>query len=364
MSDPNVEVVDNVTYVGGQAAEQETSGDVSDAVGDERAAAKEAVRKAWEAEGKADPEKRLKEAKDVSTDETEEAPEEEKPKAKAKPEEDEDALALKNAMRNREKLAKAKAKQNEEIQKVQQEMQNQWRQLQQQKAYLEQEARKFEKFKKDPVAAFQELYGKGREEEFILGLAQQNTPEGRQAALLKQMQDQIQEQNNWRQEQLRQQQEAMVRQQQHQEIQYRQHIEQRFNQHAFNEEKHPHLATFYAGREQAAIAEGDLIAMKYQELTGNIAQPEEIAEYMEELLAERAEKLYKKRIGEKVGQPAQAAPVVVPKGNKGKSLTPAVTSQRNGGARSMESLDGEERLQAAREAVKAAFAAEQAKQRG
>lgn len=363
MSNPNVEVVDDVTFVGGQAAEQETGNAPEGDHSDERAAAEEAVRKAWAKEGKSDPEVRQKEVvKANEPEDTEKEPEVPEAKPKEKKEEDEDALALKNAMRNREKIAKAKAKQNEEIARVQQEMQNQWRQLQQQKAYIEAEARKFEKFKKDPVSAFQELYGRGREEEFILSLAQQNTPEGRQAALLKQMQEQIEEQNNWRQEQLRQQQEALKAQEQHREIQYRQHIEQRFAKHAFDEDKHPHLSTFYAGREQAAIAEGDLIAMKYHELTGNIAQPEEIAEYMEELLAERAEKLYTKRSNSKPVQVQQA--VVVPKGNKGKSLTPAVTSQRNGGSRPLESLDGEERLQAAREAVKAAFAAEQAKQRG
>mgnify|MGYP003417808709 CR=1 FL=1 len=370
MSVENVQLGESeVTFVDGQASEQEDTGlSTGEGARDaEREAAKAAVAKAWKSEGKSEPESRMKE----KVSEEEEVPADtedgEKPAkaVKEEPVEDEDAITLRKALNNREKLVKAKAAQAEQARQTQEQLQRQWYQIKQREAELERQAQQFEQFKKDPVKAFHALYGQGREEEFILGLAQQNTPEGRQAAMLRQMQEQIEEQKNWQQNVLRQQQEAMERQRQAQEVQYRQSVEERFMKHAFDEAKHPHLATMYAGMERAAIAHGDLVAIQFRELTGKEAEPEDIAEYLEEELAKKAAALYKKVNPNKVNNTLEAPQVVASKPvGKGKTLTPSAVSQRNGGQRSVESLDGDERLEAAKQAVKAAFAAEAAKQRG
>lgn len=370
MSVENVQIGESeVTFVDGHASEQEDIGlstgeDARDA---EREAAKAAVAKAWKSEGKSEPEVRMKEKVSEQEEVPADAEDGEEPAkaVKEEPVEDEDAITLRKALNNREKLAKAKAAQAEQSRQAQEQLQRQWYQIKQREAELERQAQQFEQFKKDPVKAFHALYGQGREEEFILGLAQQNTPEGRQAALLRQMQEQIEEQKAWQQNVLRQQQEAMERQRQAQEVQYRQSIEERFMKHAFDESKHPHLATMYAGMERAAIAHGDLVAIQFRELTGKEAEPEDIAEYLEEELAKKAAALYKKTNPNKVNNTVEAPQVVASKPvGKGKTLTPSAVSQRNGGQRSLESLDGDERLEAAKQAVKAAFAAEAAKQRG
>lgn len=350
----------DVTFVGGHAVEQHDAPDVPADRAEELEAAKKAVREAIEKAGKdgAEDGKRLSKksdpysAKEDNSDETEGRQE----PTRAKEEGDEEEAKLSRILKNREKLAKAKAAQNVELQKQQAQMQQAYRQLQAEKQAVEAERAKLARLKSDPAAAIRDAGWDP--EEFILSLAKEGTEEGKVARLLREQQEQLKQMNQWREEQLRQREEYARRTQQQQAVQHRQSVEQQFLGHALNEEARPHTAAFYKGREGTLVAEGDLVAAQYRELTGQEASLEDIAEYIEEQLAQRATAWYEKSAGGKRPQPQQAA---APKPGKpaktsGKTLTSGGSSERRALGKSLADLDGEERLQAAREAVKLAIA--------
>lgn len=375
------ETADNVTFVGGRAVEQHDAGDTPDgAHGDELAAAKEAVRKALAKEAGEEGAKTAKKSKDSdaytppgmkrgkSDDEEAPASEKAKPKAKAKegpgdePAEDsEEAKAVKHVLKQREKLAKAKQQQNNEFQQQQQQLQQQWAQIQAENARIQREKERLLALKKDPARAVREAGWDP--EEFILDLARDGTPEGQQARLLRELKEQQAQMLQWKEEQAQAQRQAQEQYQMQRMVQARQNIEKTFTDGAMNGEKYPHLAAFYKGREHALIAEGDLVAAQYREASGgNECSLEQIADYIEEQLAERANAWYEsKSASKKLANGAQevAAPEGKGKpaqgGSRGKALTGSVASERRALGRDLSDLDGEERLLAAREAVKVAM---------
>jgi hypothetical protein len=374
----------NVTFVGGKAVEQHEAPDVEDAHADEREAAKAAVKKAIEkaADDSAKSSKRAAkqdpfkppgakkegekadegegEGEDEDEDEAEDKP---APKPKAKPKDDDDDLdpetiGLKQALKAREKLAKARQKQNDEHQRAQYELQRQYHALQERERQLQSEAARIQALKTDPARAIKEAGWDP--EDFILSLAQEGTPEGKVARLVREQQAKLAEVEQWRQEQYRAQQEAYQRAQLQEASHRRMSVEQEFRQLAFNEDKYPHMTSFYQGREQALIAEGDLIAAQFRHATGGReASLQDIADYIEEQLAERANSWYEKRSKknktqqdgsyELPGKPARG-------GSRGKTLSSSGSSERRALPSRLEDLDGDERLQAAREAVGLALA--------
>lgn len=368
-----------VTFVGGKAVEQkEASGlpSTGDAQHDsEREAAVKAVR---EAIGKA-----AKEAKEstpraqkasgfrpegATADDDEPAP---KAPAKAKPaEEDEeldlDKASVKQLFKQREKLASAKREQvtqyQREMAQLQQErqaFQAEMQRLQHEKAQFQRQAQRLAKLKDDPAAAVMEA---GWEpEEFIINLAKEGTEEGKQARLQRQMQQELAEMRQWKQQQAQQAEQARQYYEHQQQVQYRQSVEKEFTAYALDEKVRPHTANFYKGRERALLAEGDYVAADYRELTGKEASLDQIADYIEEQLAERYQTWYD--TSRKLGlTKAEAHEVAASEtggepstGKRGKTLSGSMTSERRSLGSALKDLDGDERLEAAREAVRQAI---------
>lgn len=384
----------NVTFVGGKAVEQHESLD-SNVEDDVREDAKEAVRRAIAdaaSESKASEDKASKQdpfkpagAKNNS-DLSGKSPVTKKPakdsddpqrgpdgkflprsgksddsEADSDDEEvDPEKATLKQLFKHREKNAAPKKEVQSALQRERQQLaeetrkiQETWQQIQQERAQVERERERFAKLRKDPVAAIRDVGWDP--EQFIVDLARDGTPEGQAARQQRDMQQQLQEMRQWKEDQAKQQEHYAQQQQWQQQVQYRQHVEKTFLDDAVNEENRPHTAAFYKGRERALLSYADMIAAEYRDMSGGKeASLKEVADFIEEELAERAERWYVSKSGtKKVPAPQDAKPG---KGSKGKSLTPETASERRSlGRNALLDLDEEERLAAAREAVGAAL---------
>jgi hypothetical protein len=370
-----------VTFVNGKAVEQK-EGNSLPSTGDaqhdsERAAAVKAVREAIGKAAKEAKESAPKVAKQsgfrpegVTTDEDEGLMKAPAKAAKPEPEEDEevdlDKASVKQLFKHREKLAGAKrdavTKHQQEMAQLQQERQ-QFEQeklrIQQERLQIQRQAQRLAKLKSDPAQAVMEAGWDP--EEFIVNLAQEGTEAGKQARAHRQMQQELAEIRQWKQQQAEQYQQALQAQEHHQQVQFRQSVEQEFLTAAFDEKTRPHTASFYKGRERALIAEGDLIAADYREMTGREASLSEIADYVEEQLAERYKTWYEtsRKLGltkdeahEVAASETGGAPSA---GKRGKTLSGSISSERRSLGSALKDLDGDERLEAAREAVRQAI---------
>ncbi len=387
-----------VTFVGGKAVEQ-TEGLDSNLEQDERTAAKEAVRKAIEAAGDESAEDaKSSKAKDPfkpsgtksEADEKEEKDsppergpdgkflprdgkpadkgEKPKPPADAKEESDEpldlDKASVKQLLKQRERVAAMKRDAKDEISKAQQEFQAQQRQLYQmqqqyaqERAQLERERRNWQAIKSDPARAIRE--GGYDPEQFILDLAQEGTPEGQARRQQKEIQSQLAEIKAWREEQAQAQYRQQQQWQQQQVVQARQSAVKDFVSLGLNEEKYPHVANFYAGQERALVAFGDLAAEEYRNLSGGKeGSYADILDYIEDQLAERANTWYsKKQKGATSGQKADTQQTTEKPKSKGKTLNPESSGERRAhSSKALLDLDGDERLEAAKQAVARAMA--------
>jgi hypothetical protein len=382
----SVETVDGVTFEGGHAIEQDGGADGPEEGSqhaDEISEAKAAVRKALAKEageagaGKAkETEEKRKRALNAKSDREaaedgddedeapESKPEPKKPEPKAKDKEediDPNKASVREILKNREKLARAKQQQAQEIQQNQQYIQQLQAQVQQERQAIERERQRLALLRKDPVRAITEAGWDP--DDLILSLAQEGTPEGKMARMVREQQLQLQQMQSWREEQAREAQRQQEQYQHHQLIQARQNVERAFVQGALDESRYPHLADFYKGREYALIAEGDVVAGMVRDAVGREPTLEEIALAIEEELAERANSWYQKKYGTQKSQnePRQVATPDTagksPRGAKGKALSGSVTSERRALGKDLTSLDAEERLLTAREAVKVAMAA-------
>lgn len=274
---------------------------------------------------------------------------------------DEDASAVKKVLKNRAKIAKEKAVAAEEQRKWQGEFQRQKAELDHQRSQLQQQYQYFEHLKKNPVEAVQQAGWDP--ESFILDIAESGTPEGKQKAQLRAMQAQIDQHKSWQENLVKAQQQAFHQAQQRQAIQFRDTVEQQFLGACMNEEKAPLTASFYKGREAALISEGDIIAAQYRELTGKEASVSDIAEYIEEQLAERANAWYehkrKAQASQQDEEDESVAVVEPPAGAKRKSsktLTPDHGSgERRALTKDLTGLDDEELKEIAKQNVRLAI---------
>ena len=351
----------NVNFVAGHAQEQTEAGDTQIPEGDRDAAIK-AVKEALKAEG----ETAAKEAEEAHENDqyrpkVAKKAEADKQSAEAKTEEeaevDTDTASLKQVLKQRQRLAQAKAKQSEEFAKERQEARQAWAQIQHAKTQLEAERAKLMALKSDPAKAVREAGWDP--EEFIISLAKEGTDEGKMARLLRQQQEKLAEFDTWKQTQAQERQQQQEAAKMQHMTQYRQSIEQQFINHISQEEKFPHMNAFYKGRENSLIAEGDMVAAQYRNLTGKEASLEDIAEYIEESLAERANTWYENKSKSRQGNAPNVAGKST-KGAQGKTLTNAAASDRRSVASEIADLDGDERLAAAKDAVASALAASRA----
>ncbi len=362
-----------VTFVNGRAESQTTEGEGSGTPEGERAAAIAAVKEALKGEAAKAGESAAKEARaareqdplrprgdttrDANGKFVAKAAEPDVEPAKPKNEADEDAVSLKRVLQERKQIAATKAAQQVEFTKQQQQLQAYERHLQQQRAEIERDRKRYEVIKTDPVRAFRE--NGWDPESVILDLARDGTPEGAAARQQREFQAQLKEMQDWKLAQEQQRQEAQRQHEARQWDQRRAQVEQEFVSTALNEERHPHLASFYKGHEASLVAEGDSVADQYRALTGKEATSSEIAEYLEE----RAAKWYKtmssrsqapsaagqqNRQAVTQGRPTQGSAT-------GRTLSADDSSERRSLGASFKDLDGDERLAAAREAVGAAL---------
>lgn len=357
-----VETAGDVTFVNGIAAEQQTEGESAQPA-DEREAAVKAVREALQEEGK----KAAKEAKESrdqdplqprDTSERDEAgkfvakPRAQKatPEAKPEPTPEEDATSLKAVLRQRKQLAEAKAQASQAENRALQEVRQMRAQLEAERQEIHREKAKFELLRKDPTRAFREMGWDP--EEAILDMARSGTPEGKAAREARELQDSVRELREWKAQQARQAEEWQVQQQRRQAANYRQQVEKTFVGLAMDDTKHPHLAGMYKGHEAGLLAEADVIAEQYRNLTGKEASFEDVAEYLEE----RSANWYKS-----MSSRNQQAPIPVTKGKPaqgnatGRTLSPEGSSERRSLGTMTADLDDEERLARAKVAVGAAF---------
>jgi hypothetical protein len=366
----------NVTFVAGQPVEQTTEGAGSGIADGERSAAVAAVREALQKVG----EESAKEAASVKNPMKPEGmvtEEEEKAAAKAKSdrddkgrflpkqtpveptaEEDDDAPSLKKVLQNRQAVAHNKKAQADEAQRAMAELSQLRQQIAREQQYIAQERARLERLRSDPVQAIRD--NGWDPEEFIMTLAREGTPEGAEARRQRELQAQIQEMKSWKEQQ-----EARAREQQQQyEAQkkqhYRQVVEREFIKTAMDDSFAPNVASFYKGKEALLVAQGDAIAEQYRALTGKEATFPDIVEYLEEQLTG----WYKGRVGSQQAQTTPIAnalgtPVAVSPttGVTGRTLNPAATTERRTLGTVLKDLDGDERIEAAREAVSAALRA-------
>ncbi len=369
-----VEVVDDVTFVGGVAAEQNTDGESSLADG-ERAAAIAAVKEALKTEG----EQAAKDAKAAlekdplvpkkpksapkegspergedgkflpKTDPTAAAPD--KPVAA----DDDDAETLKRTLRERKQVAAIKAQQAQEYQRQTQQLQQFQAQLQAQARQIEQEKARLARLRSDPAQAIRD--NGWDPESFILDVAQEGTPEGQERRRQRAMEAKLKEFDDWKASLAKQAEEQEQASKRQQATQYRQQVEDEYLKIAMDEERHPFVASLYKDNETGLIALGDDIAEKYRRLTGKEASFSDIAEYLEE----RTALWYKSRVGNQNPTASQqvAAPVTQGRPTQGsatgRTLSPNGSSERRTLGMNLKDLDGDERREAAMEAVKHAL---------
>lgn len=265
-------------------------------------------------------------------------------------ESDEDILAVKNILSQRKKLAEEKVRYTEEQAAAKRELEQLYEQIQYERKQVEAQREAMLGFRKDPARAVREA---GLDpEEFIHQLAKEGTPEGRMERELYELRQQLQsQQDQWKSlEQQRAQYQQHVAQQQ--AVQFRQKVEQDFLSEALNEEVRPLTRAFYEGREEALIAEADIIAMQYRNLTGREAPLSQIADYIEEAVAERFQKMYDRRAGSQA-RPADGTPS---KAVGEAPLSPHSASERRSFGSQAPDLDGDELIQYAKQQAAAAIA--------
>jgi hypothetical protein len=365
-----------VTYVNGHAVEQTTSGDEPDGDhGDELAAAKAAVKAALQDEGK----KAAKESKEhldkdplqkaarergedgkfvKAEDDKSDKPEGKVAKAVKEPEEESDASQLRKALQERKEAARYKAEAAAEVEAMRTEARTFYQQLQKEKQEVAKEKERLAMLRKDPLRAIRE--NGWDPEEFILDIANDGTPEGQAKRLQRERDAEIAELKAWREEQKQ----AGIKQQeaakQQEKAHFRNQVEQEFLKTAAQrdgagEHVNVHLVSMYKDDPGALCEAADRVAERYRATTGKEATFGELVEYLEE----RAAKWYKS-MSERKGVSQADTSVTKGKPTPGsatgkKSLSPAGSSERRSLGSPFKDLDGDERLEAAKEAVRIAI---------
>ncbi len=368
----------DVTFVNGQAVEQQTEGESHEGTdrGDELAEAKAAVKKAIEEDAKEEGKKAAKEAKthrekdplvarDRNADGTfvqQDPVEADKEAAvealkKEKADEVDAASALRKALSERKEVAKFKKEAADQLEKERAEVRQIHQRVLAQEKQLKAEQEKIALYRKDPMRAIREN-GYTDPEDFILRIAQEGTPEGQAAKANRDLLERLERAEAWQKTELESRQRQAEEAQLHQQRANRQQIERSFLAEA---SKHSALVEMYKGHEVGLIAEADVIAEQYRAATGQEATFAELAEY----IAERTERWYKTRSSKNgantgIAQTSQAdvssAGRPTQGGATGKKRPMSATgSERRTLGTDFADLDGDERLEAAKTAVRAAI---------
>jgi len=366
-----------VTFLNGQAIEQTTEGETHEGTdrGGELADAKAAVKKALESSAKEEGKKAAKEAKEARAldplaprDEdgkfrsNADPVEDEKTAAvkKLKDEAEEDKAALQKALSARREAAQYKKQASQELEKERAEVRRIYQDTQRQKQEIEQEKARIASYRKDPLRLAREA-GYTNPEDYILELAQEGTPEGQAKRANRELLERLDRAEQWQKQELAQRETWAREAQERQQAQHRRSVEESFLKAASS---HDVLVEMYKGSEIELIGQADIIAEQYRAKTGEEATFEEIAEY----IAERTRRWYKNRSSKERAAAGSPSPGQAPRSvSEGSPTQGSATGKKRpmnaGGSErrtlgnSFADLDGEERLEMAKTAVKAAIAA-------
>ncbi len=364
-----------VTFVNGQAVEQTTEGESHEGTdrGDELEAAKAAVKKAIDEDAKEEGKKAAKEAKahkakdpliprDRNPDGTfvpQDPVEADKEAAvaalkKEKTDEEDAGSTLKKALAERKEVARFKREAADQLEKERNEVRQIHARLRQQEAEIRQREEKMTMLRKDPIRAIREN-GWDNPEDFILDIAQDGTPEGQAKRAHRELLERLDRAEQWQKQELESRRQQQEQAEHHQRLTHREGVERSFLAEA---SKHEALVSMYKGHEVELIGQADIVAEKYRNATGQEASFAELAEY----LAERHEAWYKNRSGKnrateetqavssvQSGRPTQGSAT-----GKKRPMS-ATSSERRSLGTSFADLDGDERLEAAKTAVRAAI---------
>jgi len=270
-----------------------------------------------------------------------------------------DKASVKQLLKARERVANLKrtaAEMTKEQQKFQEEsrkIHDVWAQIQAREAKLKADEARWNKLQQNPSEAVRAL---GLDPEaFIMNLAREGTPEGAMERRFRELEQKLSEANSWKEQQAEQQRQYQEHLQQQHIVQARQNAVQEFTKLGMDEEKFPHVSAFYKGRERALVAEGDLTAEEFRNLTGREGTYEQILEYIEDELADRAKAWYSK-VGAKKESSSNVTKAAPPKA-KGKSISPDMSGERRSASpKDLKDLSPEDRIEVARQAVAAAMA--------
>lgn len=191
-------------------------------------------------------------------------------------------------------------------------------------------------------------------EEFILGLAREGTPEGALQKQLREQNEKIQEFERWKREQGESYQRQQQQEQERQAAAFRQKVENDFHSMATSDKYANVKKAVETGllSRQSLVLEGDSIADKYREATGQEASLDDILEYIDGQVSSAISKLSgasQVKAPQTPGRPAQASAARP----QGRTLSADNASERRTLQRDLSDGSSEERREAAKSAVKA-----------
>lgn len=221
-------------------------------------------------------------------------------------------------------------------------LQQQQQQIQQERQRIEQERAYLDLLRKDPARAIRE--SGLRPEEFLLSLAEEDTPESRLRKRVQEQEDELARIRNWREQQEQERVNYLRKAQEEQQEHHRSTVLQQFTSLALNPEVSPHLASMYEDDPSALVFEGDKIAYQYRQETGQELGIDDIVT----LLEYRAQQRYNRVAGKKrASEPSKAAPSPVATKPqpvaKPRTITADVASERRLSPRDLLDLSDDER---------------------
>lgn len=194
-------------------------------------------------------------------------------------------------------------------------------------------------------------------EAFIMDLAKDGTPEGAMQRRLMEQDAKLREFEHWKQMQAQQVEQQRRAAEEHYQRQFRSGVETNFIKLASNDQYKNLKTALDHGilSKSALVLEGDTIADRYREATGQEATLEEIAEYLDSQVGSAIQKLSgKQALPGSSGKPARAQQA--PTKPLGQSLSQSEASERRALSKDSTNADSEERRANAIEAVKAVLA--------
>lgn len=287
-----------------------------------------------------------------------EAQEKEAPKVveKAKPandneepqeqETEEQKLSVKEILRERTR----ERKERERLKSERESYESAQRELHNLKSELERERAWFQELRRSPEKAVAAAGWKP--DEFILDIANLDTPEGQTARQLRQLQEENKHLRSsfeqWEQRQKQQAEEA----QQWAHQQAKAQVEQEFVSVALDAEKFPSLARAYGFRQSSLVREAHEIGAEYHRRTGVWASHEEIAQYLESLISGEAH-ASSKNGAQQQARSSGKSPQLRGQGNARPLNTSAASERRTIASDDAEGMSEDDRIAAAKAAVRA-----------